>query len=286
MVFSVLALSGFEAPAPLAQETRKPGRFISRAVMVSLFAIGGFYIFTSYATAIGWGTGNMAAFASNANPYYVLGHALWGAGWWFVVFAIINSAIGVGLACTNAASRVMYTMGQAGTLPARFGRINPKYHTPTFAIAFQQLSGIVAILLVGLLLEPADIFGFLGTIATLAVIILYVMANLALTAYIRREHAADFNIWRHGVLPWIGTLALLPVLFVTVYPRPPWPFNITPYIFIAALIVGFGYMLWRESRNPGALRRGATVLVGQSSDEQGDVNWDAPPPPVPPAPQA
>ena len=118
MVFSVLALSGFEAPAPLAQETRKPGRFISRAVMVSLFAIGGFYIFTSYATAIGWGTGNMAAFASNANPYYVLGHALWGAGWWFVVFAIINSAIGVGLACTNAASRVMYTMGQAGTLPA------------------------------------------------------------------------------------------------------------------------------------------------------------------------
>ena len=137
MVFSVLALSGFEAPAPLAQETRKPGRFIGRAVMVSLFAIGGFYIFTSYASAIGWGTGNMAAFASNANPYYVLGHALWGAGWWFVVFAIINSAIGVGLACTNAASRVMYTMGQAGTLPARFGRINPKYHTPTFAIAFQ-----------------------------------------------------------------------------------------------------------------------------------------------------
>ena len=137
MVFSVLALSGFEAPAPLAQETRKPGRFIGRAVMVSLFAIGGFYIFTSYASAIGWGTGNMAAFASNANPYYVLGHALWGAGWWFVVIAIINSAIGVGLACTNAASRVMYTMGQAGTLPARFGRINPKYQTPTFAIAFQ-----------------------------------------------------------------------------------------------------------------------------------------------------
>ncbi len=130
MVFSVLALSGFEAPAPLAQETRRPGKFIGRAVMVSLFAIGGFYIFTSYASAIGWGTGNMAAFASNANPYYALGHALWGAGWWFVVIALINSAIGVGLACTNAASRVMYTMGQAGTLPPRFGRINPSAPDP------------------------------------------------------------------------------------------------------------------------------------------------------------
>jgi amino acid transporter len=281
MVFSVLALSGFEAPAPLAQETQRPAKFIGRAVMVSLFAIGGFYVFTSYASAIGWGTGNMAAFASSPNPYYALGHALWGAGWWLVVIAIVNSAIGVGLACTNAASRVLYTMGQAGTVPARFGRLNPRHQTPTFAIAFIQLTGIVAILLVGLLLAPDDIFGFLGTITTLAVIILYVMANLALTAYIRREHPGDYNVWRHGVLPWIGTLALLPVLFVTVYPVPSWPFNLTPYIFIAALIVGFGYMVWRESRHPGVLRRGATVLVGQRSDAQGDVDWDAPPPPSP-----
>jgi amino acid transporter len=275
MVFSVLALSGFEAPAPLAQETRRPASFIGRAVMLSLFLTGGFYIVTSYASAIGWGTGNMAAFASSPNPYYALGHALWGAGWWFVVIALVNSAIGVGLACTNAASRVMYTMGQAGTLPARFGRIHPKHQTPTFAIAFQQLTGIVAILLVGLLLQPADIFGFLGTIATLAVIVLYVMANLALTAYIRREHPADFRLWRHGVLPWVGTLALLPVLFVTVYPVPAWPYNITPYLFIAALIIGFGYMQWREARHPGALRRGATVLVGKSNDAEGDVDWDA-----------
>jgi len=93
-VFSVLALSGFEAPAPLAQETRRTGKLIGRAVMVSLFAIGGFYVFTSYASAIVLVTGNMAAFASSANPYYVLGHALWGAGWWFVVIAIINIAIG------------------------------------------------------------------------------------------------------------------------------------------------------------------------------------------------
>ena len=276
MVFSVLALSGFEAPAPLAQETRRPGKFIGRAVMLSLVLIGIFYIFTSYSSAIGWGTGNMAAFASNPNPYYALGHSLWGAGWWFIFIAIVNSSIGVGLACTNAASRVSYTMGQAGTLPARFGRIHPVHRTPTFAIAVQQIIGIVAILLVGILLAPDVIFGFLGTIATLAVIVLYVMANLALTAYIRREHPDDFSIWRHGVLPWVGTLALLPVLWVTVYPVPPWPFRITPYLFIAALVVGFAFMQWREHRNPGALKRGATMLVGRPGDAQGDVDWDAP----------
>src|SRR5215475_10013740 len=213
MVFSILALSGFEAPAPLAQEARRPGKFISQAIMLSLGSIGIFYILTSYASAIGWGTGDMVAFASSPNPYYALGRSLWGVGWWLVVLAIINSAVGTGLACTNAASRVMYTMGRAGTLPASFGYIHPVHRTPTFAIAFVQISGMAAILLVGFLLSPDTIFGFLGTITTLAVIILYVMANLALTNYMRREQRARFTIWQHLVTPWIATLVLIPVLF-------------------------------------------------------------------------
>lgn len=261
MVFSILALSGFEAPAPLAQEARLPGKFISQAIMLSLGSIGIFYILTSYASAIGWGTSDMAAFASNPNPYYVLGHSLWGAGWWFVVLAIINSAVGVGLACTNAASRVMYTMGRAGTLPTSFGYIHPIHRTPTFAIAFVQISGVVAILLVGLLLQPDTIFGFLETIATLAVIVLYAMANLALTRYMRREQRAEFTVWRHVVVPWIATLVLIPVLFVTVYPEPDWPYNLTPYLFLAGLLTGFAYMQWRESRHPGTLDRGAMMLI-------------------------
>lgn len=276
MLFSILALTGFEAPAPLAQEARRPGKFVALAVMLSLFAIGLFYVFASYASAIGWGTADMAAFASNANPYYALGHRLWGVAWWLVVLAIVNSAIGAGLACTNAASRVMYTMGQTGTLPGVFGRIHPVHRTPIFAIGFLQLCGIVPVLLVGLLLRPSDIFGFLGTIATLAAIILYSMANLALTAFVRRELPQQFSLWRHAIIPWMGTLALLPVLFVTVYPVPAWPYNLTPYIFAAMLVGGIGYMAWLESRDPEALGRGATMLVGSPVDRQGHVEWDAP----------
>ena len=274
MVFSILALSGFEAPAPLAQEARLPGKFISQAIMLSLGSIGVFYIFASYASAIGWGTGNMAAFASNANPYYVLGHALWGAGWWFVVLAILNSAIAVGLACTNSASRVMYTMGRAGTLPASFGRIDSIHRTPTFAIAFVQTAGMTAILLVGWLVRPDYIFGFLETIATLAVIILYTMANLALTRYMRREQRAHFTIWQHVVVPWVATLSLVPVLFVTVYPEPSWPYNLTPYFFLALLVAGFAYMQWNEWHNPGTLRRGAKLIIRNGSAGGGEADQE------------
>jgi amino acid transporter len=267
MVFSILALAGFESPAPLAQEARLPKKSIGQAIMLSLVLIGVFYIFISYASAIGWGTGNMEAFASNGNPYYVLGHSLWGAGWWFVVLAIINSAVGTGIACTNAASRVIYTMGQSGTLPASFGRIHPAHRTPAVAIAAAQIIGMGSILLVGGLLRPDYIFSFLGTIATLAVILLYVMANLALTPYMRREQPAHFSLWWHVVVPWVATLVLMPVLLVTVYPFPPWPYSLTPYLFVLSLVAGFAYMQWREWRNPGTLRRGAMMITRSGVSE-------------------
>lgn len=271
MVFSILALSGFESPAPMAQEARLPSKSIGRAIMLSLVVVGGFYIFMAYASAIGWGTGDMAAFAANANPFYVLARSMWGMGWWLVLLAILNSAIGTGIACTNAASRVMYTMGKAGTLPDVFGRIHPAHLTPTVSIAVAQVGGIVSILLVGFIFRPEDIFAFLGTIATLAIIVLYVMANLALTPFMRREQRSNFAIWRHVLIPWIATLVLLPVLFVTVYPTPAWPTNLTPYLFVIALVIGFAYMQWREWRNPGTLKRGAEMIlrgrVGQAESE-------------------
>lgn len=265
MVFSILALSGFESPAPLAQEARLPSKSIGRAIMLSLVVVGSFYIFMAYASAVGWGTGDMEGFASNANPYYALGHTLWGAKWWFVVLAIANSALGTGIASTNVASRVMYTMGQAGTLPASFGRIHPVHQTPAFAIAASQIFGTIAIFLVGFLLRPDYIFSFLGTIATLAIIVLYVMANLALTPFMHREQPSNFTIWRHVLVPWIATLVLLPVLFVTVYPTPSWPYNLTPPLFLLAIIAGFAYMQWREWQNPGTLNRGAQMILRGSA---------------------
>jgi amino acid transporter len=275
-VLAVLSLSGFESPVPLAQESRRAAKHVSQAIIFSLIAIGIFYIFTSYASAIGWGTGNMMAFANSPNPFFDLGRALWGVGWWFVVLALVNSSIAVGLACTNSASRVMYTMGRAGTLPARFGKIHPVHQTPSFAIAFQQIVGIGAVLLVGFLLRPDYIFGLLETIAALAVIVLYSMANLALTSYVRRVHPESFSVWRHVVFPWAGTLTFVPVLFVTVYPVPSWPYNIAPYLYFAAMLVGFGYMRWLEASNPEALRRGATMLVGSRTTAEGEVDWDRP----------
>jgi amino acid transporter len=260
MVFSILALSGFEAPAPLAQETRRPTAFIYQAIFASLVIVGCFYIFMAYASAIGWGTADMAGFKPDAHPYYALAQKLWGAGWWLILLAILNSALAVGIAGTNAATRVMYTMARAGTLPAALGEIHPSHRTPHVAIHVQQVLQIASFLVVGIVFGPAVIFDFLGTIATLAVIVLYVLANVALTLFIRREHPGSFNPWSHGLVPVVGTLFLLPVMFVTVWPIPGYPQNLTPYIFVALMMVGFVVMKVLEARRP-------EVLAPRTADE-------------------
>lgn len=116
-------------------------------------------------------------------------------------------------------------------------------------------------MLIGIFFGADQIFGFLGTIATLAVIILYVMANIAITVYVRREHPADFNVLRHVVVPLVGTLLLIPVLYVTVYPVPAYPINLTPYIFIGMMVVGFVVMLIIGARRPAALTQESTLLI-------------------------
>jgi hypothetical protein len=62
---------------------------------------------------------------------------------------------------------------------------------------------------------------------------------------------------------------------VTVYPIPSWPYNITPYLFVIALVGGFGYMRWLEAYRPEALRQGATILVGNPFEGEGDLDWDS-----------
>jgi amino acid transporter len=261
MVFSILALSGFEAPAPLAQEAHRPATFIRRAVLLSLFVVGIFYIFMAYASAVGWGTGNIPAFASNAAPYTELATKLWGPLSWLVFFAVCNSAIAVGMACTNAATRVLYTMGQAGTVPTLFGHVHRKFRTPHVAILTDIGFGIVAVMIIGIIFGGENVFGFAGTIATLGVIVLYFMANIALISYMKRERPQDFKPLIHLGFPLIGSLALLPAMFTTVWPIPAYPDNLCFYVFAVWIVASAGYLVWLGVHKPDALKRGATMMV-------------------------
>ena len=210
IVFSILALSGFESVAPLARETRDPRRLLPRAIFGSIALVGVFFVFAGYAGIVGWGVDQAKEFATNPNPYYVMAKRVWGLGWIFVFVAIINSMLAISIACSNAVTRVWYGMGSVGVLPKDLAKIQPRFRTPSNAVHLQIGVSVVLTLAVGLWVGSADIYGFLGDIITVAIVIMYGLANISLFFYMRREQAEHFRWWRHALVPLVGTLLLLP----------------------------------------------------------------------------
>jgi amino acid transporter len=155
----------------------------------------------------------------------------------------------------------MYSMGRAGTLPKPFAKIHPRFRTPSNAVHAVGIISFVLIIGVGNWVGASQIFGFLGEIITIGIILMYIAGNTALTRYMYTQHHDSFNVWLHAILPTIGSLLLLPVLYVTFHPFPPWPFNIAPYFVIAWMLLGVVIMVVLERRDPAALTRGGELFA-------------------------
>jgi hypothetical protein len=105
-----------------------------------------------------------------------------------------------------------------------------------------------------------DYFGFAGTLGTIPLILTYMLTNLALPVYVMRHHRSQFNVLRHLLLPIAGTLVMLVPLWGLIQPGQVWPFNIFPWIALAAMLLSLAYGIVPARLSPGlASRIGAYV---------------------------
>src|SRR3984957_3339451 len=169
IVFSIFTFTGFEAIAPLAEETRAPRRLLPRAVFLSIALMGFFFVLTPLAILIGWGPSRIDSFTASAeNPVILLAKRLWGGAWIFVMVAVINSILGAAIAGTNATVRVFYAMGRARSLPAALEYIHPRFRSPVNAIALQTFISMNIGIAIGFWIGPDQEYSFLGVTTTLA----------------------------------------------------------------------------------------------------------------------
>src|SRR3984885_4842845 len=195
VVFTVQGLTGWEAAVPLAEETKDPKRNVPRATMTSIAIIGAMLVIVIWAQVIGWGTSDLTKLPTSAEfPALTIAHRVWGSLWWLPLFAMFTSVFGASLACQNVATRMWYGMGRSGVLPAAFGRVHPVRKTPTVAVTAQLVISVVLGLPLVFWLGAAEIFNLtLGFVLVIAVIFIYVVANLGVVRYYWREERANFN---------------------------------------------------------------------------------------------
>ena len=272
-VGALLAFSGFEAAAPLAEETRDPRRNVQRAVLLSTLLIGALYIFTTYAATVAYGPARFSSFASYANgvPWDGLARTISVVFWALVLFAIINSTLANANAGANVFTRTAYAFGRVGAFPRMLADLHPRFKSPRVGILVELILSLALGLALGFKYTPQVAFGILGTAIVVIVVPVYIACNIACIGYFARHRKEEQHFLSHIVVPIIGALLLIPGFFsvagITGIPGLRFiaaltsPYKYAPYAMAAWLVVGIVALLVLRSRNPQAIDKVAHVYL-------------------------
>lgn len=211
-VFSLLAFSGFEAAAPMAEETRDPKRNIPRAIMIATLSIGVLYALSTYAADVAYGPSKFTGFAASANgvPWDGLANSVSIVFWVLVLVAIINSTLANAIAGTNVFTRTAFAFGRAGAFPKSLAKLSPRHRTPQNALILQLIIGLVIGLALGWKYGPTEAFGIVATGLVVIVVIVYAVTNLACIGYFAQHRREERHVGLHIVVPILGFLFLIP----------------------------------------------------------------------------
>jgi len=269
MLWGILFFLGFESAATLGEETKDARRSIPLALFASVAIIGTFYVFAAYTVVIGL-RGRFPA--ADPEPWATLAMVHWGEGGrWLLTLTVLSSVLATLISGCNAAVRVLFALGREGILPSALGRLSPT-RKPLVALSAYMAFSLLAAVVGSELITPSGVWDFCGTVIGLDMVLVYILLNVALIAYYWRERPGEFSRLRHGVLPVASVLLLLLPVFGLVWPAPPFPNNLVPYLLVAWVVLGAGYLARVSRARPEVL-----AASGRAWGDEPGLSGDGPP---------
>jgi len=268
LILGLTSFIGFETAADFGEETANPRRAVPVAILAAVtFAIV-FYVWTTYATTIGYGVNELQ---NDPSPWVsggVAGVATTYIGTFMgklVEIGALLSAFVVCVACATASARTLFAMGREGVIPSWFSRTHPTYRTPVNASATVAGAATVVAIIVGygfatddLGGAPLTVYALMATIGSLAVILVYIALCLGGIKFFRET--TRFNPLLHGVVPLIGAVVFAAAWYGSVYPVPIAPIKAAPYVALVWLLIGVGVVAWLSKNRPQAVDRIGSIL--------------------------
>lgn len=288
-VIGFLTFTGFESAALLGEESRQPKRIIPRAIVLSVVLTGVFLVLASYAGLAGYGFNHIGTTSNphsylgdnSPSPWFTLAQRAWGhPGLYIIGLVLLNSLAANFAAGYTALSRLVYSMGRAGTLPSVFGRVSRRYRTPWVVILVAALLSIViAVIEFNIYGAPPTSFLLIVDITGYCVLLAYLGVSLAVPFYFLRAHRDQFNPLLHAVIPAISVILLVIVLggqfFATLRPDNfpgPLPQTLGAIIAGAWLLLGIIWLLVLRVARPGALAAGERIYVESAAQASAPAN--------------
>ena len=227
VVFSIFAFSGWESTGPLAEESKNPKRNVPIGLVGSVVILTIYFVFVTWGYLVGIGVSKVGSIpTASAFPVATMAQRVWGGAWVLLLFALLNSAIALSIACFNGGTRTWYAMGRSGVLPKMVGKVNPTRKTPVNAISLQV--GVQALAFACVLIWGAeDVFFSWANAITIGLVLMYVLCNIGVVRYYLTEGRGQFNPLLHIVVPVIASAAGVVVVWKSYFS----PFTSTGPVF-------------------------------------------------------
>lgn len=264
------AYGGFEAPAPLAEETANPRRNVPIAVLTAIIISGLIYILSAYALVEAFST--PAKLATDTAPLVTAARKFVPFVAPIAVWLLLTSVTSSFLAANTETARVIFNTGREGLLPSMLARVQPRYRTPWVAVIAFVVPSIIIGVISTAFTDPITASGFLGTYGSLGFVFMYLITNIALIVQWFRErgHGTLRNPITWLVIPSIGALVLLIPFWGDFQPGQPSPYNHLPWLFAGLIALGILYMLFVQLAKPALLARAGTIIMGEDEGTADD----------------
>jgi amino acid transporter len=227
VVFSIFAFSGWESTGPLAEESKNPKRNVPIGLVGSVVILTIYFVFVTWGYLVGIGVSKVGSIpTASAFPVATMAQRVWGGAWVLLLFALLNSAIALSIACFNGGTRTWYAMGRSGVLPKMVGKVNPTRKTPVNAISLQVGVQVLAFACV-LIWGAEDVFFSWANAITIGLVLMYVLCNIGVVRYYLTEGRGQFNPLLHIVVPVIASAAGIVVVWKSYFS----PFTSTGPVF-------------------------------------------------------
>ena len=208
----------------------------------------------------------MKAFASSATPNSDLAKLY--IGEWALRASNIGAALSTfacALASANGAARVVFSLSRDARIPTRYSGVHPVHESPHKALTISMIIGLICgLAFIPFTDSPSNVYGWLGALATLAVIIAYGMTSLASIIFFWKEDAAKRHYFQ--VIPVVVGIFLLGFTFkAQILPIPPSPLNYWPYVVLVYML--FGGMILYSQRGLRIAKSAANDSLNDSENE-------------------
>jgi len=160
-----------------------------------------------------------------------------------------------------------YRMGRAGVLPESFGKVHPVRKTPTTAITAQFILSVLLGFILPWWLGPMEFFIFsLGFVLVLAVILVYIAANLGVVKYYWTRARSEFNWLLHFIFPVGTSLILIWSVKAAFSPFPTGLNGWSPLVVVIWLVLGIVILFWTKASGNEAWLSKAAEIVGEHEE--------------------